>query len=111
MKIIRMIFYLYLNLGLDHYQIDLLGNVFRARLQNKNKILASLIYSNPGYLYLRKLIEFRDIVQYRHIIKSMRIQIAINGPYKIVIPKDPEFLVAQSAMVYGTPDENIISAQ
>lgn len=86
---------IYLNLELNRYNIDLLDNNFKNRLKIKHHRIASIIYDNPKFSEFESLNKYRDIVQHRHVIHSVRIMHREFNPklQKIVIPRDPESLV------------------
>lgn len=85
----------YLNLGLHHNKISLLDKNFKNKLKTKNPRIASIIYDNPRFPEIESLNKYRDIVQHRHVIHSVRIMHKEFNPklQKIMIPKNPESLV------------------
>lgn len=84
---------LYLKLKIDHFDLDLLNDRFKNVTKN-NKQFHNILYSNNYYPDYEKLNEFRDIIQHRHVIRSMRVVSSISGENKILIPKNPEKVVA-----------------
>lgn len=88
---------LYLVLKIRHVKIDLTNNHFKKTLEN-TKLFHDIIYSNGYYEDYKKLVGFRDVIQHRHTIKSMRALFS-NGQNRILIPKDPERFISDSLKV------------
>jgi hypothetical protein len=89
---------LYLNLNLSSpSKIGLTNNDFKNILVN-TKHFHELIYSKKYYENYKQLVGFRDVIQHRHIIKSMRVLLP-NHENKILIPKDPEMFIPNSLRI------------
>jgi putative protease len=86
---------LYLKLNIDHFNLDILDSKFENIIKN-NRNFYKVLYFKGYYNEYEKLDNFRDIIQHRHIIRSMRVVSKSDGKNKIVIPKDPETIVANS---------------
>lgn len=80
----------YCVMNLDPKKIDLSGTGFRDILKAKKKRLFKTIFENPTYQNFEKLKGFRDIVQHRHALHVMRVQLGFGGPETVMIPIDPE---------------------
>lgn len=77
-------------------KVDLVKKGFRDWLEGKNKLLHDSIYKHPKFSDFEKLKDYRDIIQHRHGIHISNVMIGLNGPEKIMVPKQPEFGVEKS---------------
>lgn len=80
----------YYKMNLNPHKTDLTTKGFQDQLKAKNKFLFNRIFQNKLYRNFKGLKDFRDIVQHRHALHIMRVQIGFGGPEKIMIPIDPE---------------------
>lgn len=86
---------LYMKLNIDHFHLDLLNSRFENNIKN-DIYFYKVLYYKAYYNEYEKLDVFRNIIQHRHIIRSMRVVSKNDGKNKIVIPKDPETIIANS---------------
>jgi hypothetical protein len=91
---------LYLSLNIKHINRDLTSNKFKEVLKDRFRFFYNLLYSNNYFSEYEKLCELRD--QHRHIIRAMRV-VTISGENKILIPKDPEYLISQDLRIINNP--------
>jgi hypothetical protein len=90
---------LYLNLNLNYRHIDLFGHKLPDIIKLHDKHLFNLIYATEYFKEYKNLVAYRDIVQHRHIIKSMRVVRTDSHENLILIPKDPEKFLASKLKV------------
>jgi hypothetical protein len=91
---------LYLKLNIDHFNLDLLNTKFENKIKN-NTYFYRVLYYKAYYNEYEKLDEFRNIIQHRHIIRSKRVVSKNDRKNRIVIPKDPESIIADSIRKSG----------
>jgi hypothetical protein len=89
---------LYLKLGLRHLQIDLTNPIFH-KLITKNKHYYNTLYSNNYFDEYKKIDEFRNVIQHRHIIRAMRVLIKTTMENKILVPRDPEVQMSKALKI------------
>lgn len=98
---------LYLELNLDYRFIDLFGNKLSNFIKIQDRHLFNIIYKRGYFEEYKKLVTYRDIIQHRHIIKSMRVVRIEDHQNLILLPKDPEkFLSSQLRAGKGSSNES-----
>ncbi len=84
---------LYCNFDIKYTNIDLLSESFKALLCQNNRYLHDIIFNHQLYPNYKKIKDYRNIIQHRQALHVVPVMLGINGPEKIMVPKDPESLV------------------
>ena len=74
---------------LNQYKRELNNRAFKDLINHENEIIHKIIYEHKAYSSFEELIEFRDIIQHRHAIHVVIVQLGLDGPEKIMMPVDP----------------------
>jgi hypothetical protein len=98
---------LYLSLNIKHTNRDLTSNKFKEALKNRSRFFYNLLYSNNYFAEFEKLCKLRDVIQHRHVIRAMRV-VTIMGENKILIPKNPEYLISQDLRIINNPQPDTV---